>query len=107
MHTCLCVWMTTTRRRRYFINIKTLYIYYQRLSILDDFFPPKQCIEDIIDAYNGNTSGLAERGINYENGVTLNTPAKIYEKRMFGSDGKGKILSKRQSIYTFILNKLI
>ena len=51
------------------------------------FIPEKQCIDDIIDAFNGDTAGLAERGINVGCGCYPSVPGKMDDDGIYGNDG--------------------
>ncbi len=53
-----------------------------------DFIPEKQTVIDVIDAFRGNTEGLAERYINVGCGVNLSVPGKMDAgKAIYGNDG--------------------
>ncbi len=55
-----------------------------------DFIPDKQGVHDLTAAFNGDTAGLVERGINVGCDVDPSTPGKMDEnKAIYGSDGKG------------------
>ena len=53
-----------------------------------NFIPEQQCIEDIVDAFKGDTAGLAERGLNVGCGVNPSVPGKMDDDGIYGNDGQ-------------------
>ena len=53
-----------------------------------DFIPEDQTITDVVEAFAGNTEGLAERFINVGCGVNTSVPGKMDAgKAIYGNDG--------------------
>ncbi|KAK2170644.1 hypothetical protein LSH36_1g01006 [Paralvinella palmiformis] len=54
------------------------------------FTPDRKGIKDIICALQGNTSGIAKRGIALKSGTPVYTPGKMdANKAIYGTDGRG------------------
>ena len=54
-----------------------------------DFIPQNQSVEDLIDCFNGDTSGLIERCINLGGGTCMFMPGKLNPRSLYGTDGQG------------------
>ena len=75
----------------------------QNLSLYIDKMPSHLCLQDIMDGFEGDVSGLAERGLAMDCGANPAVPAKMEESAIFGNDGKGGGTSVFKTVENLII----